>query len=100
MSAASFFNQSNKRDFQMSKPTNSLGMHKPNLNPVNVEQVSEYRRTTNRGTEPQPPRAAQFRKGASNIEQIREATDARRRQSNSSDRYTGPRSPANRDYSK
>jgi hypothetical protein len=78
------------------EPTNSLGMHKRNLAPPRVEQVSEFRHTTNRGSEPQPPRAAQFGKGATNIEQIRDATEARRQQSASwSTRDVGPQTYAN-----
>jgi hypothetical protein len=96
MPAASFPSIKQTKDFQMNKPTNSIGMSKPNLNPPNIEQVSEYRRTTNQGSQPQPPRAAQYGKGASGIEQIREATEARRKQSASwSTRDVGPQTYAN-----
>jgi hypothetical protein len=54
---------------------------KADLNAPKIEQVSEYRNTTRRGSEPAPPRAAEFGKGATSIEQIREATEARREQS-------------------
>ena len=74
-------------------------LSKPNTNPPNIEQVSEFRRTTNRGSQPAPPRAAEFGKGATNIEQIREATEARRKQSASwSTRDTGRTTPGGPDH--
>ena len=48
-----------------------------------IEQVCEFRNTTRRDTEPVAPQAAQFGKGASNVNEIAEAAAARRQQSNS-----------------
>jgi hypothetical protein len=59
--------------------------------PPPIEQVSEYKNSTRRPGEAAPPRAAEFGKGATSIEQVREATEARRRQSASwVNRNTGP----------
>jgi hypothetical protein len=66
--------------------------------PSPIEAVSEYKNSTRRAGEAAPPRAAQFNKGATNIGQIREATEARRQQSNSwATRDVGPQELANRD---
>ena len=66
--------------------------HKSNTDKPNVEQVSEFRNTTRRGSEPAPPKAARFGVGASNVNEIAEAATARRQQSNSwSNRFTGNR---------
>jgi hypothetical protein len=63
-----------------------------------IEQVSEYRNTTRRGSEPAPPKAARFGVGASNIKDITDACAARRQQSSSlSTRDVGPQSQANHD---
>jgi hypothetical protein len=71
---------------------------KPNLNEPKIEQYSEYRNTTRRGSEPAPPDAAKALKGTTTIEGIREAAEARRQQSRSwADRDIGPRSSGNRD---
>jgi hypothetical protein len=68
-------------------------------NAPNIEQVSEFRRTMNRGSEPAPPRAAEFGKGATSIEQIREATEARRQQSALwTNRDKGPVTPGHSDH--
>ena len=70
---------------------------RPN-SPPPIEAVSEYKNSTRRAGEAAPPRAAQFGKGATNINEIREATEARRQQSRScSTRDIGPRSSGNRD---
>jgi hypothetical protein len=61
--------------------------------PPPIEQVSEYRNTTRTGSQPPPPAGAQFGKGMRTIQEIEEATSARRKQSASwSNRDTGPRS--------
>jgi hypothetical protein len=66
--------------------------------PPPIEQRGEYRNTTRRGSEPAPPAAATALKGTQTIEGIREAAEARRRQSASwSDRDVGPQSQANHD---
>jgi hypothetical protein len=73
-------------------------LSKPNLNPPVVEQRGEYRVTTNQGRQPQPPAAATALKGTQTIEGIREAAEARRRQSASwATRDVGPQNLANRD---
>ena len=64
----------------------------PNLNPPKIEQYFEYRNTTRRGSEPAPPDAAKALRGTNTIEEIREATEARRAQSASwAKRPTTPR---------
>jgi hypothetical protein len=71
---------------------------KPNLETPKIEQVSEYRDSTRTGSQPPPPDAARALKGTQTIEGIREATEARRQQSNSwSTRDVGPEPLANRD---
>jgi hypothetical protein len=78
--------------------TNSHHMHTPNLGAPKVEQVSEYRNSTRRAGEAAPPRAAEFGKGATNINEIREAAEARRKQSESwRYRDVGKRTPGSRD---
>jgi hypothetical protein len=73
--------------------------HKADTNPPNIEQVSEFRRTTNRAGQPQPPKAAEFGKGATDMQQIREATEARRQQSESwRNRDTGPTTPGGQSH--
>jgi hypothetical protein len=70
------------------KPTNSIGMHKPNLDTPKIEQVGPYRNGT-------APKAAKFGVGASNLAEIKEATDRRRAHNEGlSGRFTGPRGPA------
>jgi hypothetical protein len=59
--------------------------------PAKVEHVSTYKNGT-------APRAAEFGKGARNIEEIRQATEARRQNSAQwSNKSTGPRTPGSRD---
>jgi hypothetical protein len=59
--------------------------------PAKVEQVNTYRNGT-------APRAAEFGKGARNLAEIQQATDARRENSAQwSRKSTGPRPTANRD---
>jgi hypothetical protein len=71
---------------------------KPNLETPKIEQVSEYRNTTRRGSEPAPPDAAKALKGTTTREGIEQAAEARRQQSRSwADRDVGPRSSGNRD---
>lgn len=66
--------------------------------PPPIEQISEFRNSTRRAGEAAPPRAAQFGKGARNLDEIREATEARRRQSASwTNRDIGPRT-GNHDF--
>lgn len=68
-------------------------LSKPNLSEPKIEAYSENRNTTRRGTEPAPPEAAKALRGTQTIEGIREATEARRKQSASwTNRDTGPRS--------
>jgi hypothetical protein len=55
----------------------------PNFNKPQIEQVSEFRNTTRRGSEPAPPRASEFAKGARTVAEIHEAAEARREQSKS-----------------
>jgi len=50
---------------------------KADTNP-RIEQVSEYRNSTRRGSEPAPPKAARFGVGASSAQEIAEASAARR----------------------
>lgn len=67
-------------------------------NEPKIEQYSEYRNTTRKGSEPAPPDAAKALRGTNTIAGIREAAEARRAQSASwSTRDVGPRSPGNRD---
>ena len=66
-----------------------------------IEQVSEYRNSTRRGSEPAPPKAARFGVGASSAQEIAEASAARRQQSNSwSNRFTGNRGKRGHDAGK
>ena len=66
-------------------------------NPPPIQQRGEYRVTTRQGSQPAPPAAAAALKGTQTIEGIREAAEARRRQSASwSTRDIGPRSSGNR----
>jgi hypothetical protein len=56
--------------------------------PAKVEQVNTYRNNT-------APRAAEFGKGARDLAEIKQATDARRAHNEALSRgYTGPRGPA------
>jgi hypothetical protein len=73
--------------------------HKADTSPPNVEQVSEYRRTTNRGSQPQPPAAATALKGTTTRQGIEEAASARRQQSASwTNRDTGPTTPGSANH--
>ena len=58
----------------MSGPNYST--YKRPASPPPIEQVGEYRNSTRRAGEAAPPRASEFGKGATNSEQIREATEA------------------------
>lgn len=74
-------------------------LSKPNLNPPKIEQVSEYRNTTRTGSQPPPPKGAQYGKGMRSIQEIEEATSARRRQSASwATRDTGQKTPGRSDH--
>ena len=71
---------------------------KPTLTPPKVEQVSEYRVTTNQGSQPQPPAAAMALKGTQTLEGIKQAAEVRRQQSKSwRNRDVGSEKFANRD---
>jgi hypothetical protein len=73
-------------------------LSRPNLETPKIEQRGEYRVTTNRGSQPQPPDAATALKGTQTREGIEQAAEARRQNSRSwSTRDVGPQSLANHD---
>jgi hypothetical protein len=76
--------------YQMSN-TDSHDKHTPNLNKPAVESVAGYRKN-------QSPAAAEFAKGASNLAEIKQATDVRRAHNEALSRMpVGPRTPGSRD---
>jgi hypothetical protein len=78
--------------------TANYSTDKKPTSPPPIEQYSEYRNTTRRGSEPAPPDAAKALRGTTTLEGIKQATEARRQQSRSwSTRDVGPQSQANHD---
>jgi hypothetical protein len=82
---------------QQLKDLSIMAYWKPTLAPPKIEQFGEFKNTTRRGDEPRPPDAARALRGTQTIEGIREAAEARRRQSASwATRDVGPQNLANR----
>lgn len=70
--------------------TDSHNKHTPNTNKPAVESVAGYAKN-------KAPAAAAFGRGASNLAEIKQATDARRAHNEAlSNRSSGPRTPGSR----